>query len=178
MVTQIGCKGVQPVVRGQNKHKDKMEASKDMPLVTPVVALSRDKPSSSKPIPPHAKPKKAPNRPVPQPRMGRLVNLHLPSKQASFKHTNRAKHPKQKDHSNRAELNLNSSGFYEVAVQYDLCSELGQGCGLKALDVSQALYDDNLQRMESQGEDPSQDHDGPVLDFESEEDLMSDEEVE
>lgn len=137
---------------------------------------------SSKPKPPLANPKMYINRPNKgQSKMG-LVNLQVAPKQAPFKHTNRPKQSKKKEPDNRAQVNFNPSGFYEVTVQYDLCSELGLGCGLKPDDVSQALDADNAQRCAAlsnpiQGNEHAI-QEGPSIEFDSDEDLLSDEEVE
>ena len=100
----------------------------------------------------------------------------------SFKHTPRPKHNRQKDQASRTEVHLNPNGFYEVAVQYDLCMDLGKGCGLNMSDISQAIDDDNAQRGVNnlnpvqESEPPNQG--GPTIDFQSDEDLMSEEELE
>lgn len=79
-------------------------------------------------------------------------------------------------------MNLNPSGFYEVAVQYDLCMELGKGYGLNTTDITRAIEDDNAQRREAilnpMQENNPEDHQGPSIDFESDEDLLSEEEIE
>lgn len=170
--------------RCQLENTDKTMAVKGKARLLPVGTQVGDKPGPSKPKVPQPKPKKIPNRPAKvHPKMGRLINLQVPPKQNSFKHTNRPKQTRQKELNSRAEINLNPSGFFEVAVQYDMCSELGMGCGLRPGDISRALHEDNLQRGEAalnntQGVNSSQDQEGPTLDFDSDEDLLSGEEAE
>lgn len=129
------------------------------------------------------KPKRGVNMPgKAQPKMGRLVNLQIASKPAPFKHSSRPKQNRQKDQASRTEVNLNPNGFYEVAVQYDLCMDLGKGYGLNKSDISQAIDDDNAQRcvnnLNPVQESESQNQEGPTIDFQSDEDLMSEEELE
>lgn len=108
--------------------------------------------------------------------MGRLVNLQITPKQTSFKHTNCSKQAKRKVSAQRAAINLNPEGFYEVAVQYDLCADLGKGCGLKDTDVAQALTEDNIQRRENPAHGfEQQGQEGPSIEFDTDEDLMSEE---
>ena len=57
------------------------------------------------------------------------------------------------------------------------------GCGLRSEDISKALTDDNMQRSEAalnnaQAGGSSQVHEGPTLDFDSDEDLLSGDEAE
>lgn len=133
-----------------------------------------------------SKPKRNPTRPTKtQPKIGRLLNLQIPPKQAQFKTTSRPKQAKGKGVAQRAGINLSPEGFYEVEVEYDHCAEISRGCGIQPTDVFKALDEDNLQRRlipldPIDEEDTSQGsrQEGPVLEFDSDEDGMSEEEIE
>lgn len=58
----------------------------------------------------------------------------------------RAQQRKAVESANRAEVNLTSDGFYNVAVRYDHCQSLASACGVKTDQVTQALLEDNDQR--------------------------------
>lgn len=188
--SQTGEQGGRPAVRRQIMNDDILEASKGKNISTAdglhvsnqiAAQMMHTSAQPSKQKPPLPKQKGVVNRPgTAQPKMGRLVNLQITPRQTSFKHTNRPKQPKRKVSAQRAAISLNPEGFYEVAVQYDLCADLGKGCGLKDTDVAQALTEDNIQRrdfnpghgFEQQG------HEGPSIEFDTDEDPMSEEELE
>lgn len=46
-----------------------------------------------------------------------------------------------------AEVSLNSSGFFEVKVQYEQISKLAEGCGFKVKDVEEVIRTDNAERQ-------------------------------
>lgn len=76
--------------------------------------------------------------------------LHTQSRKISFKKAGQSTRAGSsrtwmKDGSQRAEINLNPEGFYEVSVQYGLSTEIGRGYGFKTKDVEKALIEDNLQ---------------------------------
>lgn len=84
---------------------------------------------------------------------------------------------KENENSDRAHLNLNPEGFYEVAVQYSHLVALGDGCGIATVKVAQALEEDNIhRRLNPSGEDQDipEDRLGPDLHIDSEEEDLND----
>lgn len=78
-----------------------------------------------------------------------------------------------------------------MSVEYGLCTDIATGCGFQTKDLEQALLEDNLQRQDhmqlthyeesgmhmEEGEASGQIQEGPDLEFDSGEDLESDEEM-
>lgn len=164
---------VQGRITGQRKEKDKAETSK----ARERAAGCRDKEVFPTKTQNRLKKQKGPL----QPKIGRVVNLHIPPKPLAFKSAvGRSRVNRAKDLTHRVELNLSSDGFYEVAVRYDHCENIAKGCGVNPVEVTQALFDDNLQRHSSEMSlgDPDPLTEGPNISFESEEELGSEEELE
>lgn len=118
---------------------------------------------------------------------------HVQFKKAAQQSVARARQAKNKE-AQKAQIELNQDGFYEVSIQYGHCSAIGQGCGLNEKEVEVALQEDNLQRREAQtqlsdemqqmdnemdndGGDFSQDLEGVDLSFDSGEDLEAEEDM-
>lgn len=148
-------------------------------------------------------PKSKPRRPPPQqgekgkkimdssktgqkPKKG--VPILIPPKPVMFKKMAQnkpggaSKQAKNKQAAQRAaEVIKGPDGFFQVAVQYGLCKDLAEGLGLKPTDVTEALELDNQQRkqglpVQSDPMDLEIDEEGLDLEFDSDEDLLSDEE--
>lgn len=154
--------------RGQLTYQDKGEASKTRQRI----GGNKDKGIIGSKA--QTRPKKG--KAMQQPKMGRVVNLQIPPRPASFKqNAGRARQQnKLKEGAQRAEVTFTSDGFYEVSVQYDHCEKISKGCGLNISDVQMVLNDDNIQRQaqatkEPSTEEPSQPEEGPCLEFDSEE---------
>lgn len=103
-------------------------------------------------------------------------------KLAQQKFTDRPKSGKNRQATQRAaQLVKGPDGFFEVAVHYSHCKDLADVLGLMPKDVEDVLMQDNLQRkegpqVESGPIDEEMDEEGLDLEFESDEDLLSDEE--
>lgn len=103
-------------------------------------------------------------------------------KLAQQKFTGGPKNTKNKQAAQRAaELVKGPDGFFEVAVHYSHCQDLADGLGLKPGDVEEVLMLDNLQRKEgpqadSGSADVEMDEEGLDMEFESDEDVLSDDE--
>lgn len=122
--------------RQQTKGGDKGEPSG----LNQVTAGVRDKQGIAAKAQQRPKKGKAPQ----QPKFGRVVNLQIPLRPPSFKHARaRPKNKSIKGPTDRAQVSLSADGFYEVAVQYDHCDGIAEGCGLQAGDVKRALAKDN-----------------------------------
>lgn len=126
------------------------------------------------------------SKPAQKPKKGNPILIPpkpvLFKKMAQQQFTGRNK-PKAKQAQKLAEVNLGQEGFYEVKVQYAHKENLAAGCGLQTYMVIEALNEDNLQRRV---EMPSGsaignmdlDNEGLDLNFDSEEELGSEEDLE
>lgn len=163
--------GAQDRTKGPCRDNDKAKSSK----VRQRCAGTRDKESLAAKA--QGRPKK--QRTSQQPKIGRVINLQIPSRPVFKSAVGRAQQRRAKDTSSRAKVNLSSDGFYEVAVRYDHCQNIAVGCGVQTDQVAQALFQDNEQRCSAarSEEDPDQDMEGPNISFGSEEDMGSDEEL-
>lgn len=107
--------------------------------------------------------------------------LVLFKKLAQQKFTGGPKQVKNKQPTTRAtEIIKGPDGFFEVAVQYGICKDLAEGTGLKVQDVTNMLEVDNQESKfkyfeEMAARDMEVEEEGLDLDFESDEDLLSDE---
>lgn len=125
-------------------------------------------------------------KPTPKPKKGNPILI--PPKPVLFKKiaqqqfTGRNKQ-KPKQAQRVAEVKLGQGGFYEVKVQYGHKEELAAACGLTTALVSEALREDNSQRIEEVPNGPVEgnmdlDSEGLDLNFDSEEELVSEEDIE
>lgn len=126
-------------------------------------------------------------KPTPRPKKGNPVLI--PPKPVLFKKiaqqqfTGRIKQKPKQAQRAAAEVKLGQGGFYEVKVQYGHKEELAAACGLSTALVSEALREDNSQRREELPNGPAEgnmdlDSEGLDLDFDSEEELVSEEDIE
>lgn len=104
-----------------------------------------------------------------------------PSGQAGLRGANAADyHPPE----NRATINLNSAGYYEMQLQSEHISNLAIGCGFNISDVQGVIEMDNMQRQVSQqndsehtdNEEDDMEYDLSRFDLDPNDDLTSEEE--
>lgn len=85
---------------------------------------------------------------VQKPKAGPTLSKHITFKRMAQSTRSRGQ---KTTNGQRAEVKLHGDGFYEVAVQYGLCKDLGSGCGFKTGEVMQALNEDNQSRKDTMG---------------------------
>lgn len=164
----------QQVLGGQKKNEAKVQIPREKPRVGAATREDKGKKIIEN------------NKQAQRPKKG--APILIPPKSVLFKKLAQqrgmggVKQNKSKQAAQRAaEIIKSPDGFYEVAVQYGLCKDLADGIGLKPNEVTEILSMDNQQRKEDPlqatgHKDMELDEEGLELDFESDEDLLSDEE--
>lgn len=162
----------------EDKDKKKEKAKSRIPRGEPRVVLAPNTDKGKKVI--------DSSRPAQKPKKG--VPLLIPPKPVLFKKLAQQKFtggPKQAKNKQAAkmaaEVVKGPDGFFEVSVQYSHCKNLADAIGLKSTDVTEILKLDNLQcKIDPMVHvDPKSiqlEEEGLDLNFDSDEDLLSDEE--